>query len=172
MSNKYRYVDAVGQINSMACWAASLKWWYKAMLSINASQTALWNRYQSMQSPQGGMTDAAIKHIIGENAMTCVEFTNASTFTVDNVKGLLECGPLYVAYTESGTQKKHVNVIYGVSGSGPWADVLAMEPQATAKNDGSFRGKHEKKSLSDFNILGTVYCGVHRANYNTWSTTF
>ena len=55
--SKYSAIPPVGQINDMACWAACLKWWYKAEMSINASQTALWDLYKGLELPQGDPQD-------------------------------------------------------------------------------------------------------------------
>ena len=165
MASKYRYMSAVGQINDMACWAASLKWWYKAVMSITPSQTKLWDRYKGMRDAYGGMPDAAIQHIIGENAMVTVPYTSATSFTAAEVQTLLYFGPIFTAYTESGTHKKHVNVIYELIGSGEWAEVRAMEPQAEKGSGSAWIGKHQRKSLSDFNMLGTVYAGVSRSAF-------
>ena len=162
MSKNYNHIPAVGQINNMACWAASLKWWYKAVLSINASQTALWDRYQGLQTTLGGMTSGGIRHIISENAMYLVDYSNASAFTIEEAKRLLGCGPIYIAYTESGTQKRHVNVIYKATGNSDYAEVHVMEPQAKNKGNGKWGGKLMTKPLNDFNLIGTIHCGVLR----------
>jgi hypothetical protein len=162
MASKYRYISAVGQINDMACWAASLKWWYKAVLSITPSQTKLWDRYKGMRDSFGGMPDHSMQHIINENAMTTIPYSNATWFTAAEVENLLYFGPIFTAYTESGTWKKHVNVIYELIGSGEYAEVMAMEPQAASGSGGAWIGKHQRKTLSDFNMLGSVYAGVNR----------
>ena len=166
--SKYSHITAVGQQNDMACWAACLKWWYKAELSINASQDKLWERYKSRRDSLGGMTDEGIQHIINENGMKCLPFIKVSDFTADRVADLLNSGPIYVAYSRTGEQKKHVNVIYKLIGEGPWASVMAMEPQYSEKGDGSFRGKHEKRALSDYNMQGIIYAGVNREKWNAW----
>jgi len=169
---KYRNIPAVKQINDMACWAASLKWWYKAAMSINASQTALWNRYKSRATQQGGMPDADMKSIIRENGMHLHEFQTASSFTYDKVRDLLMCGPILIAFTEFGSSKRHVNVIYEVSGDSTWADVRAMEPQFRAVSNGPWTGKHISRGLTDYNSLGSVWAGVHRGNYTDWVDCF
>lgn len=165
---KYRNIPAVKQMNDMACWAASLKWWYKAAMSINASQTALWNRYSSRATQQGGMPDADMKFIIRENGMQLVEFASASAFTYEKVSNLLMCGPIFIAFTEFGSSKRHVNVIYEVSGDSSWADVRAMEPQFRAVSNGPWTGKHISRGLADYNSVGSVWAGVHRGNYSDY----
>lgn len=167
---KYRSISAVGQINNMACWAASLKWWYKSAMAINASQTKLYDRYKHLATQQNGMTDAGIKHLIGENGMELLAYSNAAEFTWERVKGLLEYGPIYTAYTETqaeknGSFKRHVAVIYEINGDGPWADVRVMEPQFSEAGGGKFNGKHIIRSLSNYNMNGSVWAGVHRGKY-------
>ena len=166
--SKYRYYPAVGQLNSMACWAASLKWWYKAVMSINASQQALYDLYKHLATQGGGMTDAGIQFLIKQNAMSCIVFNDASKLGDLDIQGLLACGPLYVAYTETSTSKRHVNVIYEFRGSGSSAEVRTMEPQDHLKSDGTYTGVHGWKSFSDFNMLGSVYIGVKRDKYVAW----
>jgi hypothetical protein len=170
--SKYRYISAVTQINDMACWAASLKWWYKASMSINASQTKLWDRYKAKATQGGGLPDSDMKFLIGENGMHLHEFSNASSFTYEKVRDLLMCGPIYTAFTEYGTNKKHVNVIYEISGSSTWADVRVMEPQHRAYSGADWTGKHISRGLSDINSVGSVWAGVNRANYTEWLSCF
>lgn len=113
------------------------------------------------------MPDSAIKHIISENAMTFVGYTNATNFGFEDLKWLLSYGPVYIAYTESGTQKRHVNVIYEASGDSDYAEVRAMEPQAVSKGGGAWYGKHLKKPINDFNLLGSIWAGVSRKAFNS-----
>jgi hypothetical protein len=170
--SKYRTIPAVGQINDMACWAASLKWWYKAAMSINASQTKLWELYKARATQQGGMPDSDMKFIIGQNGMRLFEFPIASSFTFDKVRDMLMCGPIFTAFTEFGTWKRHVNVIYDISGDSNWADVRCMEPQDKASSGGKWKGKHIKRGLTDFNSIGSVWAGIHRDNYSEWVNCF
>lgn len=168
--SKYRNISAVGQINNMACWAACLKWWYRSSMSINASQTTLYNMYKNLATQENGMTDSGMKHVIRQNGMELLEYGAASEFTWDRVKKLLNYGPIYTAYTETqaekdGSIKRHVNVIYEINGDGPWADVRVMEPQASEAGGGAFKGKHLTRSLSNYNIVGSVWAGVHREKY-------
>lgn len=168
MASKHRYIKAVGQQNDMACWAACLKWWYRAAMSINPSQDKLWERYKGLREPLGGMSDSGMEHIIGENAMKCLVYRNVSEFDAYRVKNLLALGPIYIAYTGTGKQLKHVNVIYELIGDGPWAEVRVMEPQAVENGDGTWTGEHQLKSLSDYNMQGTIYAGVSKKNYQKW----
>lgn len=166
MAKNYRYVSAVGQINQMACWAASLKWWYRAAMSINPSQQKLYDLYKHLATQQGGMTDAGIRHVISQNGMELLEYDDAAEFTWDRVKGLLEYGPIYTAYTDTSRERKrHVNVIYEIIGDGPWAEVRAMEPQYSPAGEGKYVGKHVKRSLSEYNTFEAVFAGVHRKKY-------
>ncbi len=165
MARDYTKVSPVGQINDKACWAASLKWWYKAVKALSTSQTKLWNRYKHLRSTDGGMPDSPMQHIINANEMIVIPFSNAETFTPEELQQLLWFGPVYTAYTESGTHKKHVNVIYGLTSTDPWAEVLVMEPQAKKGSGSGWIGKHQRKSISDFNMIGSVYAGVDRAAF-------
>lgn len=160
MAKKYSHIDPVGQINDMACWAACLKWWQKAVHSITNSQTKIWDRYKHLRDPLGGMPVAGIQQIVRENGMILHTYHNAANFTPKEVSALLTFGPIYTAYTETGKAKRHVNVIYGITSTEPWADVLVMEPQAKKGKNGGWIGKHRRRSLSDLNMLESVYTGV------------
>lgn len=166
MGSKYRNLDAIGQINDMACWAASLTWWYQAAMSIFPSQQKLWDHYQHLREPLGGMPDSGVKQIIRENAMMLIEYPTSSGMGIDELKWMLGYGPVYLAYTESSSHKRHVNVIYEAKGDENYAEVRAMEPQAHDKGNGTWRGAHQKKPLSDFNMLGSIWAGVSKKRYN------
>ena len=170
--SKYRHIPAVKQMNDMACWAASLKWWYKASMSINASQTALWDRYKAKATQQGGMPDADMKFIIRENGMHLHEFPTASSFNYETVRDLLMCGPVYTAFTETATNKRHVNVIYEIVGDSSWADIRVMESQHRQVSGGDWSGKHLSRGLADINSSGSVWAGVNRSSYNEWLSCF
>lgn len=118
------------------------------------------------------MPDSDMKFIINENGMYLHEFSNASSFTFAKVRDLLMCGPIYTAFTEYGTNKKHVNVIYGISGDSTWADVSCMEPQDKKADGSKWKGRHISRGLTDFNSVGSVWAGVHRGNYQEWFTCF
>lgn len=168
--SRYRSISPVGQQNDMACWAASLKWWYKAAKSIDPSQDKLWERYKHLRDSQGGMTESGIEHIINENGMKCLTYRNLANLDWYRIRDLVKSfGPIYVAFTEPGPdQKKHVNVIYDVIGDGPWAEVGVMEPQAIDNDDGTFTGEHQQRSLSDYNSVGATFVGVNRAKWSKW----
>jgi hypothetical protein len=160
MANKnYLHIDPVGQLDPFACWAACLKWWLKAKRSISKSQRSIINKYEYLTNSDGTMTYDGIEWIIVDNNMYIENHARASTFTSDAVKKLLKFGPIFTAYTETSLQMSHVNVIYGITGSGNSAQVSVMEPQAVQKSDWSYKGKHLKKSLSEFNQLGEVILG-------------
>ncbi len=166
MGSKYRNISSVGQINDMACWAASLKWWYKAAMSITPSQTKLWDRYKHLREPLGGMTDSGIKHIIRENAMMLVEYPDAKNFSVADAQWLVGYGPVFIAYTIGYNNKRHVNVIYEATGNSDYAEVRAMEPQAESIGGGAWRGAHMKKPINEFNAAGSIWAGVLRTAFN------
>jgi hypothetical protein len=167
MGSKYRYINAVGQINNMACWAASLKWWYKAAMSIHPSQKKLWDHYKHLRDSFGGMPDPAMKTIIRENAMTLVEYANATNFGITDLQWLLSYGPVYIAFTEAGTNRRHVNVIYEAWGNDDYAEVRAMEPQARDNGDGTWKGEHQKKPINNYNLSGSIWAGVLKSAFNS-----
>jgi hypothetical protein len=135
-------------------------------MSINASQTKLWDHYKHLRDPLGGMTDSGMKHIIRENAMALVEYPDATRLELSDLEWLLGYGPVLIAYTTSFSNKRHVNVIYEVSGNADYAEVRAMEPQATDKGSGVWSGAHQKKPINEFNMAGSIWAGVLRTAFN------
>ncbi|MEZ5428511.1 MAG: papain-like cysteine protease family protein [Pyrinomonadaceae bacterium] len=161
MGSKYYAIPAEGQLDDMACWAACLKWWLKAVRSVNKTQRTIIDKYNYLTDDYGAMNESGIEWLIVDNDMYIEVFDRARDFTADVVRQRLSYGPLYVAYTETSSRKKHVNVIYGIQGSGNHAKVKVMEPQSQTNPDWTFTGAHKLKNLSDFNRLGSVYFGYN-----------
>lgn len=159
MAKNYLHIPAVGQLDAMACWAACLKWWYKAAKSITKSQTKLIDKYNYLTDEYGAMQPSEIEQIIVDNNMYIEVHDNARDFTPEVVKQRLSYGPLYVAFTETSSHGRHVNVIYGISGTGSSARVSVMEPQARENPDLTWKGEHQIKFLSEFNTYGSVFYG-------------
>lgn len=159
MAKNYLHIPAVGQLDAMACWAACLKWWFKAAKSIAKSQRKLIDKYNYLSDEYGAMQPSEIEQIIVDNNMYIEVHNNAGDFTAEVVRQRLSYGPLYVAFTEFSLGKKHVNVIYGITGSGSGARVSVMEPQVEELPDLTWRGEHQVKFLSEFNKTGSVYFG-------------
>jgi hypothetical protein len=156
MAKNYLHIPAEGQLDITACWAACLKWWFKAVKSINKSQRRLIGKYNYLADDYGAMQPDEIQYIIVDNNMYIETLDRAAQFTADLVRDRLRFGPLYVAFTETSEGGRHVNVIYGIDGSNR---VSVMEPQAHENEDLSFRGEHQLKPLSEFNQIGSVFFG-------------
>jgi hypothetical protein len=163
----YLHIPAIGQIDPTLCWAASLSWWLKAAKSRNISQETLRDRHFKIWNDDGTMSDQGMMDLIRDNryGMKFHQFLNATTLTSATLQQHLDKGPVYIAYTEASSLKKHVNVIFGMREIDGTAWVAAMEPESEAKMDefnlpsGEFTGKHEAKKLSEFNTIGTIYIG-------------
>lgn len=160
MAKNYLHVPAIGQLDPYACWAACLKWWYKATKTITKSQRKLIDKYNHLSDEFGAMGTDAIEFIIVDNGMYPFTPSRASDLTVSELQKMLGWGPVYIAYTETSSRKKHVNVIYELLGSESLPMVRVMEPQAVQNADWSYKGLHQIKRLSEFNRLDTVYCGT------------
>lgn len=163
----YSNTPAIGQIDPTLCWAACLSWWMKAVKRIEVKQTTLRDRHYKMWDDDGTLSDQAMMKLIRNKryGMTFDSFINATTFTAESLQEHLDYSPVYVAYTETSSQTKHVNVIYGLTGTGGSAQVSVMEPQDspilddTGFDSGEYNGKHTTKPLSEFNTFGSVYVG-------------
>lgn len=160
MAKNYLYIPAVGQLDNMACWAACLKWWYKAARSITKSQRKLIDKYNYLTDDYGAMGDDAMERLIELNKMKKRVFQPASRFSGDALWDYLKKGPVFVAFTETQFQSKHVNVIYDIFGTASDPQVWVMEPQAKENPDLSYRGEHAIKPLREFNQMGTVIIGA------------
>jgi hypothetical protein len=159
MTKNYLHIPAIGQLDAMACWAACLKWYYKAARSITKSQRKLIDKYNYLTDEWGAMQPSEIEQIIVDCNMYIEVHDKASDFTAEVVAQRLSYSPLYVAYTESSSQTRHVNVIYGIMGAGANARVKVMEPQARENPDLTWTGEHQVKFLSEFNRFGSVHFG-------------
>ena len=167
MAKDYLHIPAIGQKDPTLCWAASLSWWLKAAKSRNLSQETLRDRHFQMWNDDGTMSNQAMMDLIRDNryGMKFHQFSNATTLTSAKLQEHLNTGPVYIAFTEASSLKKHVNVIFGMRDMDGTAWVAAMEPQSQAQMDefnfpsGEYNGKHEAKKLSEFNTIGTIYIG-------------
>lgn len=159
MDNYYVYLPAEGQLDPGACWAACLRWWLFATKTISKPQEDILSSYDSSED-DGTVSEKTIKQIIDDPQWGMTrQVLPASKFKSSVLKKHLEYGPVYVGYTETGSNKKHVNVIYDMDSKNGSTRVACMEPQAREKEDWTYEGEHQIKSLRDFNRLGTVYIG-------------
>lgn len=159
MAKNYLHIPAIGQLDNTACWAASLKWWYRATKSVYKSQKQLIGKYNYLTDEFGGMSIQGMERLIELNNMTKQVFRQASQFTPDALWEHLKKGPVFVAFTETAFNMQHVNVVWDLAGVSN-VTVKVMEPQATESADKlTYRGEHQIKNFSEFNQLGTVIVG-------------
>jgi len=156
----YLNYEPVGQLDPYACWAACLKWWYWAAKSVKKSQRKLIDKYNHLSDEYGAMDNSAIEFIIVDNDMYPWTPARASELTFGELQKMLGWGPVFIAYTETSTNKKHVNVMYELLGNESNAMVRVMEPQAVDNGDWTYTGLHMIKRLSEFNARDTVFCGT------------
>jgi hypothetical protein len=160
MAQNYRHIPAVRQQDEFACWAACMKWWKKAVNSVNKSQQSFLDRYVSLTSDEGGMTVDGMRQFIRQEGLNIDEQTHMD-FTVSELKDHLAHSPLFIAFVES-TGKLHVNVVYELvtelSGTTErYSQVRVMEPQSFVGNN--WKGKHEIKSFGTFTWFGNCMIG-------------
>lgn len=159
MAKNYLHIPAEGQLDDKSCWAACMKWWYRAAKSIYKSQKKLIAKYNYLTDEYGAMSDTAMEQFITSNKLTKEVFPQASRFTPERLWKHLSKGPVFVAFTETSTMTKHVNVIYDIVGSNN-VTLWVMEPQAAANPDGlTYRGEHMLKKMTEFNQFETVIVG-------------
>jgi len=165
MDNYYLYklFPAEGQVDPNACWAACLRWWMYATKSILRDQYDILSLYDC--NDDGTISEKVIKQIINDPqwGMKMEKPMAANKFTASVLKKLLKNGPVYVGFTETSKKKKHVNIIYDMETINGKTRVAVMEPQAIEKEDYSYDGEHQMKSLREFSVFGTVYCGSLRS---------
>lgn len=163
MSNIYKKYPAVGQYDENSCWAACLEWWNRSMNLVSMTQEDVFNDYMLLRGDGGSLSMNGIIQIIEDPrwSMKWYAYYAGHAFTADRVKSLLASGPIYVGYWSNKLQSNHVNVIYGVSGSGSHATVNVMEPHAVpiAGDDPGYYGRHKVRKLSLY-TTGEVHVGV------------
>lgn len=161
MSARYLAIPAEGQLDNTSCWAACMKWWLKAVRSVDQTQSSIIDKYNHLTDDYFAMSDDAIQWVIIDNDMYIETYDRARDLTAEIIRQNLSYGPVYIAYTETSSRKKHVNVIYDVIGTGRNPRVKVMEPQVNANADWTFTGAHQIKHLSDFNRIGSVFMGYN-----------
>lgn len=146
MANKnYRGIKAVKQEDRNSCWAACLEWWLKSV--ENRKKMEQWElliEYSDYCNSDGTITKWGIYNIVNDPRWN-MENKCFVGFQADYEKFSEHAsrGPIFCAFTESGTSRKHVNVIYSVYQKNNVCKVKAMEP------DG---GKHVIRNLSYYNF--------------------
>ncbi len=159
MTNYY-HIPAEGQLDDKACWAACLKWWLTAAKSINKPQRSIIDEYIHLTDNYGTLQDASMGKFIELNGLKKVVYEKARQFTSDELWKHLQKGPVYIAFTETSKDSKHVNVIHDIAGTVENPTLTVMEPQAKELPDLSYKGEHQIKPLSEFNRKGKVIIGA------------
>lgn len=160
VKKNYRGVRAERQVSGIACWAACMKWWLKAVRSIKKSQTWFLNNTPG-RTNHGGMSEEGMKNFIKSQGLN-FDHPNSMDFTVAKLKEHLKHSPLFVAYVKDDLTW-HVNVIYDifdeVAGSiERYTRVQVMEPQFFTGAD-EWTGEHTVKSLGDYTWFGPCMIG-------------
>jgi hypothetical protein len=126
----YRSVSPVGQMDNMACWAACLAWWLKALGDRPRwSQTDMFKQFDDLTDDDGGLNVNAF--IDAVNNMPGLKLT-AALFPTNRYRGgRLPIGerPVLIGFRppdDTGTAPNniHMNVVLSQSSG----KVTAMEP--------------------------------------------
>ena len=149
-------LQAVGQVDTMSCWAACISWWTQAMaLNVKRrgqTQLDLIGKFMKYMGDDGGVSPAFLKKIgaDAEVRMT-VEYITAAKF-----KEYTDLdSPVVVVFKYPVLGGTHMNVIFNQSGD----TVSAMEPfYPLPGEDGKRTGKYERRSLSFY--CNTTEVGV------------
>ncbi len=160
MANSYKHIPAVKQQDEYACWAACMKWWQKAVKSVNKSQQSFLDNYVNLTTDEGGMSIDGMRTFIRQEGLNVDEQTSMD-FTIAELKDHLAHSPLFIAFVES-SGKLHVNVIYElvmeISGNSErYSQVRVMEPQAFVGK--GWKGKHEIKTFGHYTWWGSCMIG-------------
>ncbi len=156
----YRSIRAERQVSGVACWAACMKWWLKAVRSVRKSQNWFLNNTPG-RTPHGGLSETGMKAFIKSEKLN-VDEPPSMQFTVARLKDHLSYSPLFVAYVKDDLSL-HVNVIYEIvseqAGSlERYTQVRVMEPQSFS-GDGDWKGEHVIKNLGDYTWFGPCMIG-------------
>ncbi|MBX3500086.1 MAG: hypothetical protein KF889_11620 [Alphaproteobacteria bacterium] len=123
--NNYKSVPAIGQFDRMACWAACLAWWLKAVKDGRPSwtQSQVISEYDKHTEADGGFNPQTLIDVFKNDSRLKI---SAGVFKTSQYRGRgLPLGdkPVMIAYNhpQAGT---HMNVLFGQVNR----DVIAMEP--------------------------------------------
>ncbi|HEX8367802.1 MAG TPA: papain-like cysteine protease family protein [Pyrinomonadaceae bacterium] len=166
MAINYRDVEAVGQYDGNACWAACLEWWLTATRLGNIYQEEVFEEYPLLRNSNGTIQREGLITLINDPRwyMSYEPFYVASQLTKSKLKRHLAAGPVYIGFFDQKLGNYHVNVIYGIkSGGGSNPQVSVMEPMgeknSTDPEDRSFKGKHVKRHLKYYTAIGECFLG-------------
>jgi len=164
MPANFSHLSPVRQFDDYSCWAASLKFWYKAAHNKYKSQTGLLDKFNHLSDDDGSMGELGLIHIMGACNMYPSLADPASQFSGEEVRNILaNYGPILVAYKSSSSRFKHVVVLHGIDEAGAMPYVHVMDPgahfdQGTQK----YVGRHVYKKLSEYNWFDKVIYGRKR----------
>lgn len=123
--NNYKSISPVGQSDGMACWAACLTWWLKAVKDGRPSwtQNQVIKEYDKYTNDDGGFDPQNLIDVFSKDTRLKI---SANVFDTSNYRfrGLpLGDLPVIIAYNhpDAGT---HMNVLFGQV----LREVIAMEP--------------------------------------------
>ncbi len=159
MSKNYRWVRAEGQEDGNLCWAACMAWFTRATKLPNREQNWIQTEFSRLWENQDGgtLTDDKMREFLNDALWRLYweSFGSGAELTLDVLKRYLEYGPVYVAYFDQTLNSKHVNIIYSIHGEGGNPQLGVMEPRFNMNGDGSFDGKHLRRTLSYYQAPGS-----------------
>jgi hypothetical protein len=146
--NNYKSVPAIGQNDSMACWAACLAWWLKAVKDGRPSwtQNQVIVEYSKHTDEDGGFDPQKLIDVFKNDTRLKI---SAGVFKTSQYRGRgLPLGdkPVLIAYNhpKAGT---HMNVLFGQV----QREVIAMEPyHPYPGKDGQRTGTFVDRSVDFF----------------------
>lgn len=157
-------MKSIGQVDSMACWAACLEWWTTALARYGNSQGRygqgqldLIGKYIKILDDNGGISMAALEKIGKDPLVNCKwqKVTSAS------FKDFNLTQPVLVAFSYPKVGGYHMNVVFGLDDS----KVMAMEPyHPFPGEDGKRTGKYESRSVSFYTTGSEVIVGYAPAS--------
>ena len=164
---RYRNIAAVGQQDNTACWAASLEWWARATGREETEQWILMEDYDYLWSnrPDGTISRAGMITLVSDARW---RMSHQVLPTVNDLNPIvlfafLRSGPVFTGFFDRQVNGNHVNVIYGMGNGDNDPTVFAMEPGASRRNDGSYRGRHVHRRLSYYKRQGEIILASPRA---------
>lgn len=146
--NNYKSIPTIGQNDSMACWAACLAWWLKAVKDGRPSwtQNQVIVEYSKHTEEDGGFDPLKLLEVFKKDARLKM---STGVFKTNQYIGRgLPLGdlPVIIAYNhpDAGT---HMNVLFGQVAR----DVIAMEPyHPYPGKDGKRTGTFAERSVDFF----------------------
>jgi hypothetical protein len=148
MSVNYRNIPPVGQFDRMACWAACLAWWLKAVGDGRPqwNQTQVIAQFTANCDDDGGFPPVRFRDVVNRDGRLRM---SAGFFPTSRMRDRIPISdtPVIIGYNYPVVGGTHMNVIFGQADGQVWC----MEPfHPYPGSDGQRTGLMTQRPISHF----------------------